>query len=90
MPEAKVRAGCVQAALRRAGARPKPQSQKRKDPSSDERVAVLADRASYSPRTIYRVLDYPPDYLMDVYSADRLLIAAGANLAHECDGEVVE
>lgn len=90
MREARVKAACVQAALRRAGARPKPKNQKHRDPMADEAVAVIAERADYSARTIYRILAYPPNHLLDIYSADRLLGAAGSHLRLEHGCEVIE
>jgi hypothetical protein len=50
-------------------------------------VAAIAERAGRSPRTIYRVLDYPDDKLMALDLADRLLIAANGLLSLDCDDE---
>jgi hypothetical protein len=78
----KVRAGCVKAVLRartRAG----------RDADS---VALVAERADRSPRTIYRVMDYPDDKMIQLDLADRLLLAAEGMLAIDCgdEGDVVD
>lgn len=78
----KVRAGCVQAVLRaktRAG-------------EDAESVARVAARAARSPRTIYRVMGYPSEKLIQLDLADRLLIAADGMLAINCSdcGDIVE
>lgn len=73
----RVKARCVKAALRaktHAGT----------DPDS---VALVAERAGRSPRTIYRVMDYEDDKLIQLDLADRLLLACGTVLAIECDEE---
>ncbi len=86
MAEPKVRAGCVQAVLRRAGVRVRAGEKQKHDPEEDESAAVLADRAGYaSPRSIYRIMAYDPDYMMSLDSADRLLLAAGGHLSIDCD-----
>lgn len=86
MAEPKVRAGCVQAVLRRVGVyaqRPEPGVSR-----DEESAAVLAERAGYaSPRSIYRIMAYEPDYMMSLDAADRLLLAAGGHLSVDCDEE---
>lgn len=55
-------------------------------------MALVAERAGRSPRTIYRVLDYADDKLIQLDLADRLLLAAEGQLSTDCheDGDVVE
>lgn len=71
----RVRAGCVKAVLRsrtKAG----------KDADS---VALVAARAERSPRTIYRVMGYADDKLIQLDLADRLLLACEGHLSIDCD-----
>lgn len=74
----RVRAGCVKAVLRhktRAG-------------QDADSVALVAERAERSPRTIYRVMDYADDKLIQLDLADRLLLAAEGHLSIDCgDGD---
>ena len=77
----RVRARCVKAALRAKTASGK----------DAESVALIAERAERSARTIYRVLDYPDEKLIQLDLADRLLLACGTMLSIECDDdEMVE
>ncbi len=72
-----VRAGCVKAVLRaktRAG-------------EDAESVARVAERAQRSPRTIYRVMSYPDEKLLQLDLADRLVLAADGQLSYDCGDE---
>ena len=80
MAEARVRAGCVKARLLRATANGD-------DPDS---VESIAERAGKSPRTVYRVMNYPDDKLIQLDLADRLLIASGGILTLDCADDIVE
>ena len=46
---------------------------------------MLAERAGRSARTIYRVMDYHPDTLIQLDLADRLLVAANGHLDIDCE-----
>lgn len=71
----RVRAKCVKAALRA----------KTKAGEDADSVALVAERAGRSPRTIYRVMDYADDKLIQLDLADRLLLACESQLSIECD-----
>lgn len=63
------------------------------DPDQGEAVALIAELASTSTRTVYRVLGAESEAL-DMGLADRLVMAAGAHL-DQCrlrmaDGQVVD
>jgi hypothetical protein len=74
----RVKARCVKAALRH----------KTKAGEDADSVALVAERAGRSPRTIYRVMDYADDKLMQLDLADRLLLACDTQLSIECEDDV--
>lgn len=69
-------------ALRRATARG----------ADPEAVREIAEQSGKSARTIYRVMGYPDDQLLQLDLADRLLLAAGGHLGNDCidEGDVVD
>lgn len=73
----RVRAGCVKAVLR----------SRTKAGTDADSVALVAERAERSPRTIYRVMDYADEKLIQLDLADRLLLAAEGHLTIDCDEE---
>ena len=73
----RVRSRCVKAVLRARTAAGE----------DSDIVAQIAERSRYSPRTVYRVMEYPDDKLITLDQADRLLLAADGHLSVDCTEE---